>query len=62
MKRVSFDISTDKVVSEDELQELEELSGILSTYKDNVNLKRQVCLHLFTSFVSWKYFENFGEH
>ncbi|XP_028398244.1 E3 ubiquitin-protein ligase RNF123-like [Dendronephthya gigantea] len=36
-----FSFSHYKVVSEEELQELEELSSILSTYKEKVNLKRQ---------------------
>jgi hypothetical protein len=39
---IIFNIFVDKVVSENELQELEELSKILSTYKDQVHLKRQV--------------------
>ena len=32
----------DKIVGESELEELEELSKILSSYKEKVNLKRQV--------------------
>jgi hypothetical protein len=40
---------SDKVVSENELQELEELSKILSTYKEKVHLKRQVSKCLWNS-------------